>query len=116
VPLAGAAVTVAALAPANVTVAPTVTGGTVAAAGLGVTVNVPNGITLLQVRVLASNGKPLFNAFQMVSPGKKAKIKIRSAKLRRSLKSGKRYQLEVRAGTSRANLGKPVVKQFRVKR
>jgi hypothetical protein len=116
VPLAGAAVTVAALAPANVTVAPTVTGGTVAAAGLGVTVNVPNGITLLQVRVLASNGKPLFNVFQMVSPGKKAKIKIRSAKLRRSLKSGKRYQLEVRAGTSRANLGKPVVKQFRVKR
>jgi hypothetical protein len=115
VPLAGA-VTRAVLAPTAVTVAPAVAGGTVASVGLGLTVNVPQGITLLQVRVLAGNGKPLYNAFQLVKAGSKAKIKIRSAKLNRSLKSGKRYSLEVRAGTTRANLGKPVVKKFRVKR
>jgi hypothetical protein len=115
VPLAGA-VTPAALRPANVTVASTVTGGTIATTGLGLTVNVPNGITLLQVRVLATTGKPLYNGFQLVKGGSRTKIKIHSAKLRRSLRSGKRYNLEVRAGTTRANLGKPVVKQFRVKR
>jgi hypothetical protein len=116
VPLAGAVTRVAALAPANVTIAPTVAGGTIGSAGLALTVNVPQGITLLQVRVLATTGKPLYNGFQLVRAGSKTKIRIRSAKLRRSLKSGKRYQLEVRAGTTRANLGKPVVKQFRVKR
>jgi hypothetical protein len=117
VPLAGTVTTAAAaLTTANVTVAPTVSTTAVAASGLALTVSVPQGITLLQVRVLASTGRPVYKAFQLVRAGQKAKIKIRSAKLRRALKSGKRYTLEVRAGTSRSNLGKPVVKKFRVNR
>jgi hypothetical protein len=112
VPLVGAV----RLAAASIAAPAAVTTGTVGAAGIPVTVNVPRGITLLQVRVLASNGKPLYRAFQLVKAGKKAQLRIRSAKLRRSLKSGRRYTLEVRAGTSRTNLGKPVIKKFRVKR
>jgi hypothetical protein len=112
VPLLGAV----RLAAAAIAAPAAVTTGTIGAAGIPVTVNVPAGITLLQVRVLASNGKPLYKGFQLVKAGKKAKLRIRSAKLRRSLKSGRRYMIEVRAGTSRTNLGKPVIKKFRVRR
>jgi hypothetical protein len=112
VPLLGAV----RLAAAAIAAPAAVTTGTIGAAGIPVTVNVPAGITLLQVRVLASNGRPLYRSFELVKAGKKAKLRIRSAKLRRSLKSGRRYMIEVRAGTSRANLGRPVIKKFRVRR
>ena len=43
------------------------------------------------------------------------KVKIRSAKLRKQLRSGKRYVIEVRAGTARNRLGKPTRKVLRIR-
>jgi hypothetical protein len=43
------------------------------------------------------------------------KLTIRSAKLRKQLRSGRRYVLEVRAGTAKNRLGKPTRKVIRVR-
>jgi hypothetical protein len=43
------------------------------------------------------------------------KITIRAAKLRKQLRAGRRYVLEVRAGTARNRLGKPARKVIRVR-
>jgi hypothetical protein len=43
------------------------------------------------------------------------KMRIRSSKLRRQLRSGKRYVLEVRAGTAKNRLGKATRKVVRVR-
>ncbi|MEA2227053.1 MAG: hypothetical protein QOF04_683 [Solirubrobacteraceae bacterium] len=110
VPLLGAARAVLVLA------APATVNATTVTTGIPVTVNVPAGATLLRLRVLTTAGAPLFSAFSKVKGGTKVKLKVKSAKLRRSLRAGKRYVIEVRTGTSRTRLGKATRKQFRVRR
>jgi hypothetical protein len=44
------------------------------------------------------------------------KVTIRSAKLRKQLRSGKRYLVEVRAGTARNHLGRPARQVVRIRR
>jgi hypothetical protein len=120
--LAAGAVTAVPLAAQALAVAPatrapaTVTTASVARTGVPVTVAVPTGATLVRLRVLTTAGKPLFSTFQKVKGGTKAKLKIKSAKLRRQLRAGKRYVIEVRAGTAKNRLGKATRKVIRVRR
>jgi hypothetical protein len=111
VPLAGGAITVAAARVA----APAVVGRAAFTAGVPVTVNVPAGATLLRLRVLTTAGKALFSTFQKAKGGTKVKVKIRSAKLRRQVRAGRRYVIEVRAGTARNRLGKATRRTVRVR-
>jgi hypothetical protein len=111
VPLLGAARTALALS-----VPTTVNAATAGAGGIPITLNVPVGATIVQLRVLTTAGSPLFSAFKKVNGGTKVKLKVKSAKLRRQLRAGKRYIIEVRAGTSKTRLGKATRKQFRVRR
>jgi hypothetical protein len=83
--------------------------------GVPVTVAVPTGATLVRLRVLTTAGKPLFSTFRKVKGGTKVKMRIRSAKLRRQLRAGKRYVIEVRAGTAKGRLGKATRKVIRVR-
>jgi hypothetical protein len=115
VPLAGARVAAAALAPARVAAPATVTAASVASAGVPVTVSVPTGASIVRLRVLTTANKALFSTFKKVKGGTKVKMKIKSAKLRRQLRAGKRYVLEVRAGTARNRLGKATRKVIRVR-
>ena len=79
------------------------------------TVAVPTGATLLRLRVLTTNDKALFSTFKAVKGGTKVKVNIRSAKLRKQLRAGRRYVLEVRAGTAKNRLGKPTRKVLRIR-
>jgi hypothetical protein len=110
VPLAGTT-----FAAARVASPATVAAGTVASSGVPVTVAVPTGATLVRLRVLTTADKALFSTFKQVKGGTKVKVKIRSAKLRKQLRSGKRYIIEVRAGTARNRLGKPTRKELRIR-
>ena len=110
VPLAGNT-----LAAARIGAPATVAAGTVGSSGVPVTVSVPTGATLLRLRVLTTNNKALFSTFKAVKGGTKVKVHIRSAKLRKQLRSGKRYVIEVRAGTARNRLGKPTRKVLRIR-
>jgi hypothetical protein len=106
-----------ALAVAPATTAPaTITAASVSTAGVPVTVAAPAGTSLVRLRVLTTAGKPLFSTFKKVKGGTKVKMKIKSAKLRRKLQPGKRYVIEVRAGTAKNRLGKATRKVFRVRR
>jgi K319-like protein len=105
-----------ALAAAPVATAPrTVTTAAIARAGVPVTVAVPVGATIVRLRVLTTAGKRIAQVFRKVKGGTKAKLRIRSAKLRRKLRPGRRYVLEVRAGTSRTRLGKATRRSFRIR-
>ncbi len=110
VPLAGNT-----LAAARIGAPATVAAGTVGSSGVPVTVSVPTGATLLRLRVLTTANKALFSTFKAVKGGTKVKVNIRSAKLRKQLRSGKRYVIEVRAGTARNRLGKPTRKVLRIR-
>jgi hypothetical protein len=110
VPLAGATA-----AAARVTAPAVFTAAAVGTTGVPVTVAVPTGATLVRLRVLTTAGKPLFSTFQKVKGGTKVKMRIRSAKLRRQLRAGKRYVIEVRAGTARGRLGKATRKVLRIR-
>jgi hypothetical protein len=110
VPLAGTA-----FAAARVGTPATVTAASLASSGVPVTVAVPTGATLLRLRVLTTNNKALFSTFKAVKGGTKVKVNIRSAKLRKQLRSGKRYVIEVRAGTAKNRLGKPTRKVIRIR-
>ena len=110
VPLAGTT-----FAAARIGAPATVAAGTVASSGVPVTVSVPTGATLLRLRVLTTNNKALFSTFKAVKGGTKVKVNIRSAKLRKQLRSGKRYVIEVRAGTAKNRLGKPTRKVIRIR-
>jgi hypothetical protein len=112
VPLAGARVaTVGAAGLA----APTAVTAAAFSTGVPVTVNVPAGATLVRLRVLTTAGTSLFSTFKKVKGGTKARISIRSAKLRRAVRAGRRYVLEVRAGTAKTRLGKATRKTLRVR-
>jgi len=50
-----------------------------------------------------------------VKAGKKARFRVRSQKLARKLRHGKRYRLEVRAGKNRRKLGRASARTFRVR-
>src|SRR5262249_56286485 len=54
-------------------------------AGLPVTVTVPARVNVLRFRVLNAKRKVLFTTFQTVKAGKRAKLDLRSAALRRHL-------------------------------
>ena len=55
--------------------------------GLPVTVAVPAGAKLVRLRLLTTANKALFSTFKKVKGGTKIKVKIRSAKLRKQLRS-----------------------------
>jgi hypothetical protein len=103
------------LAAAPVSTAPrTVSAAAFARAGVPVTVAVPAGATLVRLRVLTTAGRQLAQAFHKVKGGATTRLRMRSAKLRRKLRPGRRYVLEVRAGTARNHLGKATRRQFRI--
>jgi hypothetical protein len=109
-PLAGARLAAARLAaPAAVSAA------TVGTTGVPVTVAVPAGASLVRLRVLTTANKALFSTFKAVKGGTKVKMRIRSAKLRKRLRAGKRYVIEARAGTARNRLGRPTRKVIAVR-
>jgi hypothetical protein len=110
VPLAGAT-----LRATRFTSPATVTAASVAGAGVPVTVSVPAGANVVRLRVLTTSNKALFSTFKKVKGGSKVKVNIRSAKLRRQLRTGKRYVIEVRAGTARNRLGKATRKVVRIR-
>src|SRR3954471_22460857 len=104
-----------ALAAARVTAPATVSAAAVGTTGVPVTVTVPQGATLLRLRVLTTANKALFSTFKKVKGGTKVKVKIKSAKLRKQLRAGKRFVVEVRAGTAKNRLGKATRKVIRVR-
>src|SRR4051794_6535132 len=85
------------------------------AAGVPVAFTAPAGTGIARLRVLTTSGKPLFTTFQKVKGGAKVRLKIKSAKLRRKLRPGKRYVIEVRAGSSKNRLGKATRKVIRIR-
>jgi hypothetical protein len=90
---------------------------TVTAAAIGpVTVAVPAGANIVRLRLLTTADKALFSTFKAVKGGTKVKVTIRSAKLRKQLRTGKRYLVEVRAGTARNHLGRPARQVVRIRR
>jgi len=100
-----------------VALAPAVTAAALATTGVPVTVTVPGNATVLRVRVLAAK-KALVSTFQKVKAVKKArkvKFRLHSRKLRGKVRSGHRYVLEVKPGTSRTRLGKATRTSFRVR-
>jgi hypothetical protein len=78
-------------------------------------VTVPQGASLVRVRVLTTANKALFSTFKKVKGGTKVKVKVKSAKLRKQLRAGKRYVIEVRAGTAKNRLGKATRKLIRIR-
>jgi hypothetical protein len=114
VPLLGVAGARAA-APARVIAPATVSAAAVAGAGVPVSVTVPTGTTLVRLRVLTSANKALFSTFKKVKGATKVKVNIKSAKLRKQLRTGKRYVIEVRAGTAKNRLGKATRKVIRIR-
>jgi hypothetical protein len=111
VPLLGAA----RLTVARVAAPAAVLRGTIAAAGIPVAFTAPAGATIARVRVLSAAGTPLLQTFRKVRGGAKVKVRIKSAKLRRTIRPGRRYVIEVRAGTARNRLGDPTRKTLRVR-
>jgi hypothetical protein len=114
VPLAGARLAPR-VAAARIGAPAAVTAASVAATGLPVTVAVPKGASILRLRVLTTANKALLTTFKKVKGGTKVKIKVRSAKLHRQLRTGKRYVIEVRAGTTRNRLGAATRRTIRVR-
>ena len=102
-------------AAARVAAPATVAAAALASSGVPVTVAVPAGASIVRLRVLTTNDKALFSTFKAVKGGTKVKVNIRSAKLRKQLHSGKRYIIEVRAGTAKNRLGKPTRKVIRIR-
>jgi hypothetical protein len=100
---------------ARVTAPVAVRAAAIATTGVPVTVNVPTGARIVRLRVLTRAGTPLLQTFKHVRGGTKVKVRIRSAKLRHEVHAGRRYVIEVRAGTARNHLGKPTRKVIRVR-
>jgi hypothetical protein len=115
VPLAGAPLAALRVAGARFASPTTVTAASVATTGVPVTVAVPKGASIVRLRVLTTANKALFSTFKKVKGGTSVKLKVRSAKLRKQLRAGKRYVLEVRAGTARNHLGKATRKSIRIR-
>jgi hypothetical protein len=110
VPLAGPV-----LLAARVAAPVAVRAAAIATTGVPVTVSVPTGASIVRLRVLTRAGTPLLQTFKHVRGATKVKVRIRSAKLRRKVHAGRRYVIEVRAGTARNHLGKPTRKVIRVR-
>jgi hypothetical protein len=115
VPGLGAAVAPAALRAAGLAAPATVTAASLGAAGVPVTITVPAGATLVRLRLLTTANTALLTTFKKAKGGTKIKVKLRSAKLRKQLRAGKRFVVEVRAGTAKNRLGKPTRKVVRVR-
>jgi hypothetical protein len=113
VPLAGA---VARLGAARVAAPATITAGALATRGVAVTVGVPAGARVVRLRLLTRKAKVLFRTFRRARGGKRLKVHLRSTVLRRRLRAGRRYVLEVTPGTARNRLGKATRRAFRVRR
>jgi MFS-type transporter involved in bile tolerance (Atg22 family) len=111
VPLAGATT----LRVTRVATPAAVTAASVGTTGVPVTLSVPTGANLVRLRVLTTANKALFSTFKKVKGGTKVKMNIKSAKLRKQLRTGKRYVIEVRAGTARNHLGKATRKVVRIR-
>ena len=111
VPLSGTA-----FAPARLAAPATATAAALGVTGVPVTVAVPTGATLVRLRVLTTADKALFRTFKKAKGGTKVKIRIRSRKLRKQVRAGKRYVIEVRAGTAKNRLGKATRRVIRIRR
>jgi hypothetical protein len=92
-----------------------VTAVAVGTTGVPVTVAVPAGATLVRLRLLTTANKALLTTFKKAKGGTNIKVKLRSVKLRKQLRAGKRFIVEVRAGTAKNRLGKPTRKVVRVR-
>jgi hypothetical protein len=114
VPLIGVA-GVAAAGPARLAAPATVTAASVGTTGVPVTIAVPTGASIVRLRVLTTANKTLLQTFKKVKGGSKVRMRIKSAKLRKRMRAGKRYILEVRAGTAKNRLGKATRKRIRVR-
>jgi hypothetical protein len=112
VPGLGARIAVAA---ARVAAPATVTAAAFGTTGVPVSVTVPQGATLVRLRVLTTANTPLFSTFKKVKGGTTVKVKVKSAKLRKQLRAGKRIVIEARAGTAKNRLGKATRKIVRVR-
>jgi K319-like protein len=112
VPVVGAA---ARPAVARLAAPAAVTPATIARAGIPVAFTAPTGATVARVRVLTTAGTPLLQTFKKVKAAARVKVTLRSASLKRKMRSGKRYVIEVRAGKSRTTLGKATRKTIRVR-
>jgi hypothetical protein len=115
IPLVGRAAPAATVGLARFAAPATVTAAAVGGAGVPVTVTVPKGATLVRLRVLTAANKALFATFKKVKGGTKVKVNIKSAKLGKQLRTGKRFVIEVRAGTARNRLGKATRKAIRIR-
>jgi hypothetical protein len=98
-----------------VTAPATVNAAAFGTTGVPVTLTVPQGATLVRLRVLTTANKALFSTFKKVKGGAKVTVKIKSAKLRKQLRAGKRIVIEARAGTAKNRLGKATRKVIRVR-
>ena len=95
--------------------APAVIAARALGTGVPVTVAVPAGAGFLQLQVLTTTGKPLFSTVKKVKGGTKVRVRIRSAKLRRQVRSGKRYVIAVRTGPTTRRLGTAVKRTVRIR-
>jgi hypothetical protein len=115
IPLVGRAAPAATVGLARLVAPATVTAAAVGGAGVPVTVTIPKGATVLRLRVLTTANKALFSTFKKVKGGTKVKVKIKSAKLRKQIRAGKRYVIEARAGKAKNRLGKATRTVIRVR-
>jgi Chitobiase/beta-hexosaminidase C-terminal domain len=124
---APAAAPTAAAAPAlPVRIAPVISAASARAGGVPVTVTVPAGASVVQVQVTRLTGdqpvaaaavtrKRLATVYAFPKHKGAFRVRLASAALRRQFKPGV-YELRIRVGKTRAKLGAPTVKKFRISR
>ena len=89
---------------------------TVASDGLLVSFTAPEGASIVRVRVLRPKStRSLAKVFIKVKSGK-VKKRLRHKALKRALKRGGRFKIEMTPGTSRKKLGVPTVRKITVRR
>jgi hypothetical protein len=88
---------------------------TIAGTGIRLAFTAPADATIARVRVLTTRGTPLLQTFRKVRGGAHVKVRIRSEQLRRKVRPGRRYVIEIRAGTARTRLGAATKRPLRVR-
>ncbi|HEX2103011.1 MAG TPA: hypothetical protein VHF51_05130, partial [Solirubrobacteraceae bacterium] len=109
----------------GVAVAPVLSQVSVRRTGVPVTLKVPAGAKVVQIKVVragatakataATARKPLATLYRFPARAGTLRTKLSTPALRRLLKPGS-YQLRVRAGATKKQLGAATIKRFRVRR
>ena len=93
----------------------TVDADTVGTLGLPVSFTAPEGTRIVRVRVLRARGAtPLAQVFVRVSGGK-VKMTLRQKSVRRALRRGGKFRIELTPGTRKKNLGAATVRRITVR-